>query len=702
MLRIINNNITTNSNNIFKSIIGLASNSNSNSSLHNGLGYNISKYFNYNNISNSNNSNNINSILSTTVLFNRSNNNSIFNNGFRSDDNYNDSGDVGVRYYAFRKRESKKKLNKIKSNDNNRDRGAKRQPKQRPKLQSMKVSRDLDTQEKLIEDKMNELEDRITENKKSSRSRKSNSNNNNDSDENIKSNKPSTSYKPRRGRVKISFDFLNEKNESEQQQPEQEQVEDVLLEGEVDEENQLNIKNQEVLIPKVPRKSKIISTTTSTTSTTATPTTSKTKKEKIKKEKDEVDNDDDDDEDDEPNQVQLILESRKKEENSVLCDDGKSVATKVVEDLDGMRVDRWVSNHYPVITHSLLCKWIRSNKISVSDSLNGERKQVELNDRLVTGQWVNVPMKALKEQRLADRKEPTKYARLSDEEIKEIRDSVLYKDDQLLIINKPQGLSVQGGTGLKKHLDMMMSHLKFELEEAPRLCHRLDRETSGILILARTRKAATAMADKFEMKLKRRTTRQDRDKKDKQKKDGSGSGSSSKKDKDRSGGEDEELRDDNGIRKTYWALLTSTPNPKEGRIRAPLKKVVQDGEEMVIATKETGDGAKLAITEYKVVESSLTNASFVSLWPETGRTHQLRVHCASILSSPIVGDKKYGKNDSVAFQSVLGKKIPLHLHARRVEFFHPETNKKIDVVAPLPKNLENSWDMLGFTAHDTK
>ncbi|EGC32890.1 hypothetical protein DICPUDRAFT_81306 [Dictyostelium purpureum] len=402
------------------------------------------------------------------------------------------------------------------------------------------------------------------------------------------------------------------------------------------------------------------------------------------------------------NKVNLLLEK-----DEAVPSEHKRVKYYVTRDMEGMRVDRWISHKLPILPHSLVCKWLR-NKIIYKE--NEEFKQnstselkrhkMKFNDKVEVGSWIYFPSQALLDQHMADINEPTKYTRLSDDEIKEIKESVLYKDEHLLVLNKPQGLSVQGGSGLKKHLDMMLNHLRFEKSENPKLVHRLDKATSGILILGRSRLAATAMAEKFELKLvsskKKEKEKFNKDNERENKKN------SSKKKKDT---KDEEIDDDEdlenkGIKKTYWALIAGAPKPREGRIRAPLKKVMIGGEEKVIPALKIGDGAKLAITEYKVIQSSLDNQSFVALWPETGRTHQLRVHCASVLNAPIIGDTKYGNklvNESIkTFLNSASSSLKLHLHARRIQFIHPFTNKPIDIIAPLPPSLKESWKKFGF------
>eukprot|EP01132_Coremiostelium_polycephalum_P011109 gene11109-13593_t len=363
----------------------------------------------------------------------------------------------------------------------------------------------------------------------------------------------------------------------------------------------------------------------------------------------------------------------------------KYIAFKTTQESESMRLDRWVKTKFPIATHSMICKLIRNKEITIRPSLDStlkdRRKSIAENTRIVPGEWVFLPTSIQHEQQLDDIRNPEENIRLTDKEIKEIKDSVLYKDHYIIIINKPQGLAVQGGSGLSKHLDMMLSHLKFDLPDAPRLCHRLDKDTSGILILGRTKRAAQLIADCFENKLQRRKKEEE---------------SKHQKPTNRDNNDKSTIKPEDGIIKTYWALLANTPIPREGRIRAPLKKIVVKGMEKVVATATAGDGAKLAITEYKVVDSSLNKSCFIALWPKTGRTHQLRVHCASILKSAIIGDNKYGtEKENSTFRNLLPSNR-LHLHARRVQFIHPITNKKIDISAPLPPNMMKSWETLGF------
>ncbi|EGG13666.1 putative ribosomal large subunit pseudouridine synthase C protein [Cavenderia fasciculata] len=641
--------------------------------------------------------------------------------------------DGGRRNYAFGGKASRKTPSQFGRNSNNRDRGEKNRPKPAPKIQSEKILT------RLEEEQEKRSEEALLNKQKSATSKK------NDTGKT-------------RGRVGISFNLEDfnkaEKSIIEDRSSNKKKAKkttetktktnnnnntiigkvnygDGVVAGDKDikkkkEKKKEKVKEQDLFDKDDNDDNDYTTTTTSTTSSGSRGTMSSNpfsiasllsssstaptrRKTPLPVEQPSVDGGEDGGDEIGPEERNLLL---KKREPPVYTNDGLYAARKVLPDLAKMRVDRWLRIQFPVMTHSLICKLLRKEVITATDEFhqNGlddvaasDKRVLEQSDRTEAGSWIYIPAKYAKEQRVADRESPEKYIRLSDAEIAAIRNSILYKDDDLLVINKPPGLSVQGGTGLKKHLDMMLSHLKFEADETPRLVHRLDKDTSGILILGRNRTATTAMADKFEQKLKRRSDREVKKEKKDKKDDSNNNNNNNYSSKKTTKTTVEEMKDDNSIIKTYWALLTSTPNPREGRIRAPLQKIVENGQEKVVATKETGNGAKLAITEYRVIENSMADTSFVALWPETGRTHQLRVHCASILGSPIIGDVKYGGKKSTApFENVFDKNIPLHLHARRVQFYHPiNTNKLVDVIAPLPPTLQDSWSILGFNP-DTK
>jgi 23S rRNA pseudouridine955/2504/2580 synthase len=220
---------------------------------------------------------------------------------------------------------------------------------------------------------------------------------------------------------------------------------------------------------------------------------------------------------------------------------------------------------------------------------------------------------------------------------------VLYRDEEVLAIDKPAGLAVQGGTETTHHLDGMLDALRFEASERPRLVHRLDKDTSGVLLLARTARAAAWLAEAFRRK---------------------------------------------ETRKLYWAVVVGVPRPTEGKIDMALEKLPGRMGERVVPDEE----GRRAVTRYAVVEHAGKKAAWLALMPVTGRTHQLRAHCAAI-GTPILGDGKYGGAE--AFLTGSGLPRQLHLHARRIRVPRPQ-GAWIDVTAPLPPHMRTTWSFFGF------
>src|SRR5215831_10502404 len=308
--------------------------------------------------------------------------------------------------------------------------------------------------------------------------------------------------------------------------------------------------------------------------------------------------------------------------------------TVTVAGEDGsVRLDRWFKRHYPSLGHGHLEKLLRTGRIRV------DGKRARSSDRLVPGQAILLPpldpIPAPAPQRV-------RQASPGDEAM--LRDAVLHRDDSVIVLNKPPGLAVQGGSGTERHLDGLLDALRFGSYERPRLVHRLDKETSGVLVLARTVAAAAFLTRAFREK----TTR-----------------------------------------KIYWAIVVGLPASAQGRIDLPLAKLPGREGERVRADAEAG---KRAITYYHVAESVGSQASWLALFPVTGRTHQLRAHCAAI-GTPILGDAKYG----IAAVHLTG--VPdakrLHLHARSLAIPHP-LGGTLRVSAPLPRHMRRSWEFFGF------
>ncbi len=308
---------------------------------------------------------------------------------------------------------------------------------------------------------------------------------------------------------------------------------------------------------------------------------------------------------------------------------------KIKADDDGIRLDRWFKRYYPEVGHGLLQKLLRDKNIKV------DGKKSSADARLSAGQEIKFP--DFKPENVKPAKE-YKPKDLSQKDIDFVRSLVMYKDDNIIAINKPQGLAVQSGTNVTYHLDMLLEGLKFDLTEKPKLVHRLDKETSGVLVLARNSKTASYLANMFK------------------------------------------TRD---AKKIYWALVKGTPKVKRGKISLPLlKKEGRNGFERVVVDFEDGLGAT---TFYRVVDVAAKEYSFVELCPKSGRTHQLRVHLAE-LGHAIVGDDKYWPREWEKNSTLPNK---LHLHAKAL-IFKSVDGKNICVEAPLPEHFITSFDTLGF------
>ncbi|MHC1945752.1 RluA family pseudouridine synthase [Bradyrhizobium sp. UFLA06-06] len=310
----------------------------------------------------------------------------------------------------------------------------------------------------------------------------------------------------------------------------------------------------------------------------------------------------------------------------------------VTADENGMRVDRFLEARFPGLSFSHIQRIVRKGELRV----NGKR--ADSKDRLEEGQSVRIPPLRLDT--------PKTAGALSEAEAKTLqalKDMTLYEDDDVLVLNKPAGLAVQGGSGMTRHVDQMLEVMRDAKGQKPRLVHRLDRETSGCLLVAKTRFAATHLTGAFRHR---------------------------------------------SARKIYWALVAGVPKPKQGRISTYLAKEESE-EDSIMRIAEHGDeGASHAVTYYAVVETSATKLAWVSLKPVTGRTHQLRAHMAHI-DHAIVGDPKYFNKEN--WQLPGGLQNRLHLLARRIVIPHPRGGV-IDATAPLPPHMLQSWNLLGLEA----
>ncbi len=313
----------------------------------------------------------------------------------------------------------------------------------------------------------------------------------------------------------------------------------------------------------------------------------------------------------------------------------------VTESEAGMRLDRWLRQRLGQVPQSLIEMWTRKGRVRV------EGQRAKPSTRLVAGQTVQLPPLASEESFTKPRKLQSK---MSNQDRETLTKAVLYQDSDLIVINKPYGLAVQGGTGTVKHLDDWLDVLQGDQSERPRLVHRLDKDTSGVLLLARHRQAAQWLTQAFK---------------------------------------------EQSIKKTYWAIVVGVPAAAKGMIDASIaKRAGRAGEKMAIG----GEGAKTAQTRYRVLqvheaqEEGAERLAWLELSPLTGRTHQLRVHCAH-LGTPILGDGKYGGASS--HPEIFGKRSLLHLHAREITVPYPNGERK-KFVAPLPHHIHNTLKYLHF------
>ena len=315
-------------------------------------------------------------------------------------------------------------------------------------------------------------------------------------------------------------------------------------------------------------------------------------------------------------------------------------------DDDGIRLDRWFKRHYPAVTHVLLQKLLRKGEVR----LDGKRAKAA--DRIAAGQGMRLPPQVVHAKDMRPQKPvaETKHP-LATKDMGSLADRILYMDKQVIVIDKPPGLATQGGSGLTKHVDGMLDSLQYEKPTRPKLVHRLDRDTSGVLLIARTALAASGLSASLA------------------------------------------LRDTS---KVYWALTRGVPKQKNGVVKGALAKEGTRGKDERMALSDDED-AKFALTEYAVMATAGTEFAWVAARPITGRTHQIRVHLAS-LGTPIVGDFKYGGTDSRGRGDIADK---LHLHARSIDIGRPDGGR-LQATAPLPPHMVKSWTLLGFDPDDRR
>ncbi|HEX2811170.1 MAG TPA: RluA family pseudouridine synthase [Sphingopyxis sp.] len=304
----------------------------------------------------------------------------------------------------------------------------------------------------------------------------------------------------------------------------------------------------------------------------------------------------------------------------------------IAEEDDGIRLDRWFKRHRPGTPHALLARWARSGQLTL------DGRKADVSDRIETGQKLVMPTPPVE---TAAR--PARKGRpLTDADVELAESMVIHRDTSALVLNKLPGLATQGGTKTEQHVDGLLDALKYDGPVRPKLVHRLDKDTSGALLIARTPRAAAWFAKSFSNR---------------------------------------------SARKTYWAIVVGVPDIAQGEIDLPLAKQPGSGGEKM----HVDDKGLPSKTRYRIVERAGNSAAWVELQPLTGRTHQLRVHMAAI-GHPIVGDGKYGGKGAFLTGAISRK---LHLHSRRLRIDHPDGGA-IDITAPVPEHFAASLDALGF------
>ncbi len=319
---------------------------------------------------------------------------------------------------------------------------------------------------------------------------------------------------------------------------------------------------------------------------------------------------------------------------------------------DDQRLDRFLKRKFPQLKQGMIEKMCRKGELRI------DGKRCKANDRVFTDNSVRVPP-------LPSQKAPlVKRTNISEKDAEWVRSLVIYRDPDLLVINKPFGIAVQGGTKTTRHIDGLSEALQFNKPTKPHLVHRLDRDTTGTLIMGRHPKAAATLAKLFQTRF---------------------------------------------VEKVYWAVVAGQPQQKLGRINFGIQKTAGHGKqgqgEKMIALHpkdiKDSEGAKKALTDYMIMENAGGRVTWLAMSPRTGRTHQLRVH-ASAIGHPIIGDRKYGsaqqENRGDGWGAGIGGEIApkLHLHARSLSFEHPFQGSRFFIAAEIPPHMSNTWSLMGW------
>ena len=319
-----------------------------------------------------------------------------------------------------------------------------------------------------------------------------------------------------------------------------------------------------------------------------------------------------------------------------------SATGAVEEDEVGLRLDRWFKRHYPALGHGPLEKLLRTGQVRI------DGKRAHAGDRLEAGQSIRIPPQL--QAQVGHQPKTARVSSFGDADRDFMERLVIHEDPSVFVLNKPSGIATQGGSGISRHIDGLLETIQGKKRQKPRLVHRLDRDTSGVLVVARTLPAAAALSES----LRRRDAR-----------------------------------------KIYWALTKGVPVPHRGVVKLALAKEAGFGkygrDERMAPAEDDAEDAKSATTHYAVMGTAANQYAWVALRPVTGRTHQLRAHLAH-LGTPIVGDFKYGGENAKGLGELEDR---LHLHARSIDMAHPDGGR-LRATAPLPPHMIHAWRLFGF------